>query len=1075
MSAWSRQEVGWLELETVSSDRVSVQLHDINSSTGKAYKIPMLGSSTEYFLLANRQHDGYYDTYAPTNGLAIWHIDETVGSIGTANNNEFHKRVDLECADGLFSDRGYPGNMSDSIMGGDNLDYWSFDELYTKNGNMGDATDLWGGSYITFTPDTNPSTAGYDGDQQRVFSGISVQNIQALSGGVMQVDIRFLPLAPQGLTATPGDEQVTLRWSAPSLNGGSAITRYEYRYQASGGSWSGWSSVELDTSKTVSGLTNTTAYTFAVRAVNAGGHGDVAVAMATPQVPVVERRPGCPRSFSAMPGNGKVTLSWQEPADLGGSTLSHYAYIWRVTGGSWSAWDSVGTATSAVVTNLTNGTAYDFKVRTFTHASAKKNRSSKPAEQRGIRPTSGPVAPGAPRDLTATPGTGQVSLSWSAPLSDGGSVLTRYEYRYKIGDGGWYGWSSVGLDTSTTKTGLADSTTYTFRVRAVNSQGAGPAVESAPVTTLPGSAGPPGVPQALSATPGSGQVSLSWSAPLSDGGSALTEYEYRYQASGGNWSGWWSVSASTTSKTVTGLAANTEYNFEVRAVNAHGPGTAASRSATTPGSSNVPSAPQNLSATASTGQVSLSWSAPSSDGGSAITRYEYRWRTNSGSWSPWWSVGIAFSKTVTGLSANTTYNFEVRAVNSHGAGASASASATTPAPPPPPSNAPSAPQSLSATASPGQVKLSWSAPSSDGGSAITRYEYQWKEASSSTWSVWLSTGSSTNTTKTGLSANTTYNFQVRARNSHGAGPSASASATTPGSNTPADKPGSVSLTTSSPSVGCAVTATLTDPDGGIYGASWQWLTSSSSGLLEVEGVVDPAVPELSSYTPTNQDIGRRLRATVTYSDKHRTGRTAESALTSAVVNGQKPTAPTNVQVNATVIKKIYILSWSAPSSTGGLPITYEYRRKAGSDTWGSWSNVGTSTESGYLTLESGTTYTFQVRARNCKGPGSAAQKTFTPSSTSSLSLSVSAVPNPFNPQTTVRFELPTAGPVRLVVYNLAGQPVRTLLDGEYLSAGSHAVVWDARDGQGRPVASGMYLLRWTGQGQTILQKITLLR
>ena len=79
--------------------------------------------------------------------------------------------------------------------------------------------------------------------------------------------------------------------------------------------------------------------------------------------------------------------------------------------------------------------------------------------------------------------------------------------------------------------------------------------------------------------------------------------------------------------------------------------------------------------------------------------------------------------------------------------------------------------------------------------------------------------------------------------------------------------------------------------------------------------------------------------------------------------------------------------------------------------------------------------------------------------TSTASFSASVVPNPFNPQTTVRFELPTAGPVGLVVYNLAGQPVRTLLTMDVLPAGSHAVVWDARD----------------GQGQDSVQKITLLR
>ncbi len=73
----------------------------------------------------------------------------------------------------------------------------------------------------------------------------------------------------------------------------------------------------------------------------------------------------------------------------------------------------------------------------------------------------------------------------------------------------------------------------------------------------------------------------------------------------------------------------------------------------------------------------------------------------------------------------------------------------------------------------------------------------------------------------------------------------------------------------------------------------------------------------------------------------------------------------------------------------------------------------------------------------------------------------------------MRFELPEAGPVSLVVCNL--EPVRTLLNAEYRSAGSHAVVWDGRDGQGHPVASGVYLLRWTMQGQIIVRKITLLR
>lgn len=75
----------------------------------------------------------YYDDLAPASGLVIWHIDETVSPrYRYANGNEAHKRVDLECADGLFSDRGYPGEIPDSVFGGDNLDYVSFDTTYTK-------------------------------------------------------------------------------------------------------------------------------------------------------------------------------------------------------------------------------------------------------------------------------------------------------------------------------------------------------------------------------------------------------------------------------------------------------------------------------------------------------------------------------------------------------------------------------------------------------------------------------------------------------------------------------------------------------------------------------------------------------------------------------------------------------------------------------------------------------------------------------------------------------------------------------------------------------------------------------
>lgn len=67
-------------------------------------------------------------------------------------------------------------------------------------------------------------------------------------------------------------------------------------------------------------------------------------------------------------------------------------------------------------------------------------------------------------------------------------------------------------------------------------------------------------------------------------------------------------------------------------------------------------------------------------------------------------------------------------------------------------------------------------------------------------------------------------------------------------------------------------------------------------------------------------------------------------------------------------------------------------------------------------------------------------------------------PNPFNPATTIEYDLPEAASVRITVYNLLGQEVRTLVS-EPMPAGYHSVRWNGRNDDGRPVASGMYLYR----------------
>jgi hypothetical protein len=83
-------------------------------------------------------------------------------------------------------------------------------------------------------------------------------------------------------------------------------------------------------------------------------------------------------------------------------------------------------------------------------------------------------------------------------------------------------------------------------------------------------------------------------------------------------------------------------------------------------------------------------------------------------------------------------------------------------------------------------------------------------------------------------------------------------------------------------------------------------------------------------------------------------------------------------------------------------------------------------------------------------------------------------PNPFNPVTTIHFTIAETAPVKLVVYNMAGQRVRTLIDGARY-AGSHNIVWDGKDAMGRNCASGVYVSRLITPGTTDVRKMMLVR
>ena len=192
---------------------------------------------------------------------------------------------------------------------------------------------------------------------------------------------------------------------------------------------------------------------------------------------------------------------------------------------------------------------------------------------------------------------------------------------------------------------------------------------------------------------------------------------------------------------------------------------------------------------------------------------------------------------------------------------------------------PGAPTGLTATASgQTQIDLSWSAPASDGGAAITGYRIE-VAADGSAWShLDADTGSTTTSySHTGLTAGTTRHYRVSAITSAGTGPESNVASAT----TTSDQAGTVTLSTVRPVVGAELTATLSDPDGGVTDVTWQWAKSldGTTSWADIAGATS------MSYTPASMDVGYYLRATATYTDPLASGKTARGVSDYAVTEG----------------------------------------------------------------------------------------------------------------------------------------------------------------------------------------------
>ena len=260
-----------------------------------------------------------------------------------------------------------------------------------------------------------------------------------------------------------------------------------------------------------------------------------------------------------------------------------------------------------------------------------------------------------------------MTLSWTAPTSDGGAAITNYMVEYDTDMN--FSSSPTTVPTATAVTshtisGLTNGTLYYFRVAAVNSVGTGTyypgatddAVSATPAPTAPAA------PSALTAMAANTAVTLSWTAPTSDGGAAITSYMLEYDTDMNFSSSPTTVPTATaaTSHTVSALTNATPYYFRVAAVNAVGTGAyypgATDAAVTATPAPTAPSAPSALTAMAANTAVTLSWTAPTSDGGAPITGYNIEHDTEMNFPSPTFAAAI-MRRAATSLYSKVSYKW----------------------------------------------------------------------------------------------------------------------------------------------------------------------------------------------------------------------------------------------------------------------------------------------------------------------------------------------------------------------------------------------------------------------------------
>ncbi|HEX8914992.1 MAG TPA: fibronectin type III domain-containing protein [Humisphaera sp.] len=713
------------------------------------------------------------------------------------------------------------------------------------------------------------------------------------------------PSDPSGFSATPmSPASVNLAWTDNSAG----ETAYVVERSPDGSSWGDAVTLDAGTDEyLVTGLTEGTTYHFRVKAVRADDAGTAASAWVATSTSTPAAAP-TDFAVSVPTGAPRVDLTWQD------NSAAETGYrIERMTNED-DNWTLVTTtaadATSYSDTGLAEGTRYDYRVMAASGAGNSNWAPSLAARTRPLAPTS--------LVATATSDTA-VGLAWT----DNSAVETGYRVQRSPDGTTWSDVTDLPADTQQfADTGLAENTTYHYRVLALDGTDAPSDPSNAPNVLTPLAA-----PTSVAVTGKTATtVTLGWANQSAAATNVVVE---QYDAGNDEWDALATLAGSATTYTATGLTEGTAYQFRVTATksgNASAPVAA--------GTTTLPATPTGLSVAAfSTTRVDLAWT----DAAAGETGYKVERSTNGGAYEVVGTLAAdADSYQDSTAEEGHTYAYLVYAFGGGGDSATAGGSAVT---------APADPSSLTATpVSPTRVDLAWA----DNSGGETAYVVQ-RSLDGTTWTTLPSLNpNSTTYSDTTRTEGTAYQYRVRAERSTAASGWVSTSVSTP-----AAAPTSVG--TSVPSGSPRVVVSWADNsaaesgyqiDRSTDGTTWTTVTTTAANATSYS---DGTVTEGMTYQ-------YRVRANSS---------AGNSAWSSPASASTRPSAPTGLAGSAASGTSVN-LTWTDVSAN-------EAGYKVEQSVSGVWTviatlsaNAATHTVTG---LTEGTSYQFRVRAYTAGASG----------------------------------------------------------------------------------------------------------